>query len=106
MDGAARSKFEITTILRAVNFPSLSQHNSKEFAEDPQPNERDFFARLPHPAVATQTHARIPWILTNSPNGVRTAAPTLGQHTEESLHDLLHCFDDKIAMRARDGVLQ
>ena len=102
---ATRSKFEVTTILQATKIPAFPSMNSKDLAEDPQLNERGFFARLPHPAVGTQTHTGIPWVLTNSPNGVRTAAPTLGQHTNEVLRDLLHYSEDKIARLMRDGIL-
>jgi crotonobetainyl-CoA:carnitine CoA-transferase CaiB-like acyl-CoA transferase len=91
--------------LQAARIPAFPSMNSKDLAEDPQLNERGFFARLPHPAVGTQTHAGIPWLLTNSPNGVRTAAPTLGQHTNEVLRELLHYSEDKIARLMRDGIL-
>jgi crotonobetainyl-CoA:carnitine CoA-transferase CaiB-like acyl-CoA transferase len=102
---ATRSKFDVTTVLQAARIPAFPSMNSKDLAEDPQLNERGFFARLPHPAVGTQTHAGIPWLLTNSPNGVRTAAPTLGQHTNEVLRELLHYSEDKIARLMRDGIL-
>jgi crotonobetainyl-CoA:carnitine CoA-transferase CaiB-like acyl-CoA transferase len=102
---ATRSKFDVTTTLQAAKIPAFPSMNSKDLAEDPHLNERGFFARLPHPAVGTQTHAGIPWHLTNSPNGVRTAAPTLGQHTHEILRDLLHYSDAKIASLTQSGIL-
>jgi crotonobetainyl-CoA:carnitine CoA-transferase CaiB-like acyl-CoA transferase len=102
---ATRSKFDVTATLQAAKIPAFPSMNSKDLAEDPHLNERGFFARLPHPAVGTQTHAGIPWHLTNSPNGVRTAAPTLGQHTHEILRDLLHYSDAKIAALTQSGIL-
>ncbi|HUN57151.1 MAG TPA: CoA transferase [Candidatus Binataceae bacterium] len=102
---ATRSKFEITAILQEAKIPAFPSMNSKDLAEDPQLNERGFFERLSHPAVGTQTHAGIPWLLTNSPNGVRTAAPTLGQHTREVLRNLLDYSDEKIEALTRNGIL-
>ena len=65
-------------------------------------NERGFFARLPHPQVGTQTHTGIPWILTNAPQGVRSRAPLLGQHTDAVLRDVLKYTAEDIArLRAR-----
>lgn len=102
---ATRSKFDVTKTLQAARIPAFPSMNSKDLADDPHLNERGFFTRLPHPAVGTQTHAGIPWHLTNSPNGVRTAAPTLGQHTHEILRDLLHYSDAKIASLTQSGIL-
>jgi benzylsuccinate CoA-transferase BbsF subunit len=100
-----RSKFEVTAALQAAGIPAFPSMNSKDLAEDPHLNERGFFTRLPHPAAGTQTHAGIPWRLTNSPNSVRTAAPVMGQHTYEVLRDRLGYSDDKIATLTRNGVL-
>ncbi|MGA2409834.1 MAG: CoA transferase, partial [Candidatus Binataceae bacterium] len=102
---STRSKFDVTAILQAAKIPAFPTMNSKDLAEDPHLNERGFFARLPHPAVGTQTHAGIPWHLTNSPNGVRSAAPVLGQHTHEVLRGLLGYSDEKIAALTRNGIL-
>ena len=79
--------------------------SSKDLLEDAQLNERGFFARLPHPVVGAQTHTGIPWILTNAPNGVRSSAPLLGQHTDEVLRDVLRYTDEDIARLREQQVL-
>jgi crotonobetainyl-CoA:carnitine CoA-transferase CaiB-like acyl-CoA transferase len=79
--------------------------SSKDLAEDAQLNGRGFFARLPHPGVGTQMHTGIPWILTNAPNGVRSPAPLLGQHTDEVLRDVLGYADEDIARLREQQVL-
>ncbi len=98
-------RWEITRSLQAVGvaaFPSLS---SKDLVEDAQLNKRGFFARLPHPQVGVQTHTGIPWILTNAPNGVRSPAPLLGQHTDEILRDVLGYADEDIVRLKAQQVL-
>jgi crotonobetainyl-CoA:carnitine CoA-transferase CaiB-like acyl-CoA transferase len=79
--------------------------NSKDLVEDEHLNGRGFFARLPHPQVGTQTHAGISWILTNAPNGIRSPAPLLGQHTDEVLRGVLGYTDDDIARLREQQVL-
>jgi len=51
------------------------------------------------------THTGIPWILTNAPNGVRSPAPLLGQHTEDVLRDVLRYRDEDIARLREQQVL-
>jgi crotonobetainyl-CoA:carnitine CoA-transferase CaiB-like acyl-CoA transferase len=100
-----RDRWEITRSLQAVGVAAFPSMNSKDLVEDEQLNGRGFFARLPHPEVGTQTHTGIPWILTNAPNGVRSAAPLLGQHTDEVLRDVLGYTDEDITRLREQQVL-
>jgi crotonobetainyl-CoA:carnitine CoA-transferase CaiB-like acyl-CoA transferase len=79
--------------------------SSKDLAEDVQLNTRGFFARLPHPEVGVQAHTGIPWLLTNAPNGVRSSAPLLGQHTDEVMRDVLGYREEDIARLKEQQVL-
>jgi benzylsuccinate CoA-transferase BbsF subunit len=102
---AQRSKWEVTHTLQAEDvavFPSMS---SKDLAEDPHLNERGFFARLPHPEVGVRTHTGIPWLLAQSPHGVRAPAPLLGQDTDWVMRDLLGYADQEIARLKEQRVL-
>jgi len=100
-----RDRWEITHTLQAAGVAAFPSMSSKDLASDPQLNGRGFFARLPHPQVGVQTHTGIPWILTNAPNGVRTSAPLLGQHTDEVLRDVLGYADEEIAQLRAQQVL-
>jgi benzylsuccinate CoA-transferase BbsF subunit len=90
-------RWEITRGLQAVGVAAFPSMSSKDLVEDVHLNGRGFFARLPHPQVGTQTHSGIPWILTNAPNGVRSPAPLLGQHTDEVVRNVLGYTDEDIA---------
>jgi CoA:oxalate CoA-transferase len=51
------------------------------------------------------THTGIPWLLANSPNGVRSAAPLLGEHTDEVMRNVFGYSDDVIAKLKEEKVL-
>jgi benzylsuccinate CoA-transferase BbsF subunit len=91
-----RDRWDVTRSLQAVGVAAFPSMSGKDLVEDAQLNGRGFFARLPHPIVGTQTHTGIPWLLTNGPNGVRSPAPLLGQHTDEVLHEVLGYGQEKI----------
>ena len=102
---STHDRWEITRSLQArgvAAFPSLS---SRDLVECPQLNERGFFARLEHAEVGVRTHAGIPWRLAESPNGVRSPAPLLGQHTDEVMRDLLGMSTEEIARLRETKVL-
>jgi len=91
-----RDRWELTRALQAKGIAAFPALSSMDLAGDPQLHERGFFERLPHPEVGTQTHAGIPYRLTRRPNGVRSAAPTLGADTEEVLSRVLGLESDEI----------
>jgi crotonobetainyl-CoA:carnitine CoA-transferase CaiB-like acyl-CoA transferase len=98
-------RWEVTRALQArgiAAFPSLS---SKDLVEDPALRGRGFFTRLEHAEVGVRTHAGIPWRLADSPNGVRSAAPLLGEHTDEVMRDLLGMTPDDITRLREAKVL-
>ena len=98
-------RWEITHTLQAVGVAAFPSMSSKDLVDDAQLNERGFFARLPHPEVGVQTHTGIPWVLTHAPNGVRSPAPLLGEHTDEVLRDVLGYTDEGIAQLRSEQVL-
>jgi crotonobetainyl-CoA:carnitine CoA-transferase CaiB-like acyl-CoA transferase len=98
-------KWEVTRMLQAVGVAAFPSMNSKDLAEDPHLNERHFFVNLPHVEVGVRQHSGIPWLLAGAPNDVRCAAPLLGQHTDQVMHDVLGYTDEKIARLKEEKVL-
>jgi benzylsuccinate CoA-transferase BbsF subunit len=102
---AERDRWEVTRLLQAVGvaaFPSLSP---ADLADDQHLEARSFLERLPHPEVGVRVHAGIPWRLADSPDHVRSAAPLLGQHTEEVLSEVLGLSAGEIAALREAGAL-
>jgi crotonobetainyl-CoA:carnitine CoA-transferase CaiB-like acyl-CoA transferase len=79
--------------------------SGKDLIEDPHLNAREFFERLNHPEVGARTHMGMPWRLTQGPNGVRTPAPLLGQHTDQVMREVLGYSDQAIAGLKDERVL-
>jgi len=102
---STRDRWDVTRSLQAVGVAAFPSMNTKDLAEDPHLNAREFFARLPHPEVGVQTHTGIPWRLRHAPNGVRAPAPLLGQHTDQIVRGLLQYSEQEIARLKEQQVL-
>ncbi|MCZ6533152.1 MAG: CoA transferase [SAR324 cluster bacterium] len=102
---AGQERWALTRRLQAVGvaaFPSLS---TKEVDEDAHLHARNFLGRVPHPEVGVRSHAGIPWQLARRPNGVRTHAPLMDQHTDQVCREVLGLDDGEIARLRKAGVL-
>jgi crotonobetainyl-CoA:carnitine CoA-transferase CaiB-like acyl-CoA transferase len=100
-----RDRWEITRAMQAEEVPAFPSMSSRDLVGDPQLAERRFFTRLPHPEVGVRTHAGIPWRFTDTPNGVRSPAPLLGEHTDEVMRALLGMTADEISRLRAEKVL-
>jgi benzylsuccinate CoA-transferase BbsF subunit len=74
--------------------------------EDEHLAQRDYFINLPHPEVGVKQHCGIPWKMSETPCEVRSAAPLLGQHTDEVLSGLLGLSEAEIAALREAGALE
>ena len=101
----SQTKWEVTKLLQAAGVAAFPSMNNKDLDEDPHLNERGFFAELEHAEVGVRKHTGIPWLLSESPNGIRTPAPLLGQHTDEIMRDVLGHTEEEIAQLKEDKVL-
>jgi benzylsuccinate CoA-transferase BbsF subunit len=63
--------------------------DNKYLFEDPNLNARGYFVYKEHPEVGALAHCGIPFRMSATPCEVHSAAPTLGQHTDEVLTGLL-----------------
>jgi len=74
--------------------------------EDEHLKARDYFVNLPHPVVGVKQHCGIPWKMSGTPVAVRAAAPTLGQHTDEVLTEVLGLSAAEVASLRASGALE
>ncbi|OBH08875.1 CoA transferase [Mycobacterium sp. E1747] len=101
-----RNRWHTSALLQAVgvaSFPSLSPLDL--WRGDPQLEALDMLESPLHPVTGAMTLPGVPWHLTNGPNGIRLAAPMLGQHSQEILADLIGYPIEKITALREAGVL-
>src|SRR6185295_7730120 len=67
--------------LTAAGVPCGSVRNFHELFEDPQLAAREMIARVEHATIGQLQALGVPVKLSDTPGAVRTAPPTLGQHT-------------------------
>ncbi len=101
-----RDQWDITELLQAAGVPAFPSLSSRSLEVNPHLAERGLIERLDHPVVGQMSHVGIPWLLSDGTNGVRSPAPTLGQHTHEVLTGLLGLNPDEIAALEAAGALR
>ena len=92
-----RDQWDVTELLQEAGVPALPSLSSRSLEQNPHLAARGLIERLEHPVVGQMSHVGIPWLLTDGTNGVRSPAPTLGQHTHEVLTDVLGLSEAEIA---------
>ena len=71
--------------------------------EDEDLIERNFWAYLDHPVVGLTLYNRAPIMFSETPIEMKTAAPLLGEHTDEILTDFLGYSDEELKeLKAQD----
>jgi len=91
--------------LQAVGVPCGSVRDLHDVFADPQLAAREMVMNVEHPAVGRLNVLGVPVKLSDTPASVRTAPPTLGQHTPSVLcHDLGLTASDIDRLRAEKAI--
>ena len=98
LDRAIRSRTRETWLaaLRAAGVPCGSVRAIGEVLRDPQLAAREMIRTLEHSIAGPLSVLGVPVKLSATPGSVRTAPPTLGQHTDAILRDELGFDDERI----------
>ncbi|WP_300465233.1 CoA transferase [Desulfobacula sp.] len=80
-------------------------NDARAAIEDEHLIERDFWAYLDHSVVGRTLYNRAPIIFSETPIEMNTAAPLLGEHTDEVLSGFLEYTDDEIDQLKAEDVL-
>lgn len=92
-----KTKAEWISLLEAANVPCGPINNFEEVFENEQVKARGVQIQVPHPTAGVMKLVASPMRLSETPVEVRMAPPTLGQHTEEILHERLNLSPQAIA---------
>ena len=102
---ASQDKWALTQRLQNLGISAFPTLDIAEVVNDKHLNARHFIERLPHPEVGARAHTGIPWQFHHRPNGVRCAAPCLGEGTEAVLMDILGYTSARVAQLREQGVV-
>ena len=100
-----KTKVDWITSLEKANVPCGPINNMKEVFENQQVIARNIQTNVPHPTVGNMKLVASPMKLSKTPTEVRMAPPTLGQHTNEILHDRLHLDEEAITKLRSKGII-
>ena len=101
----SRTNADWQALLDAAGIPASPINNVPQVMEHPQVLAREMLVKLVHPVAGELTMAGIPIKLSETPGAMRMPAPTLGQHTEEVLRELLGYTPEQIAELRAEGAL-
>src|SRR5262249_29437356 len=100
-----RARGEWIERLSAAGVPCGSVRNLHEVFTDPQLTAREMVAELNHETIGVLRLLGIPVKLTDTPGSVRTAPPTLGQHTDVILRMDLGLATAEVARLRTEGIV-
>ena len=92
--------------LQSVRVPAHRVSTSADLFSDPQLEARGHFIRLEHPVSGQVPVESSRLRLSATPSRVTHPGPTLGQHNDRVLRDLLGLDDDEIARLAMAGAIE
>jgi crotonobetainyl-CoA:carnitine CoA-transferase CaiB-like acyl-CoA transferase len=98
-----RSRADWIETLGAAGVPCGSVRDVGEVIEDPQLVARDMVQAVEHATLGTIRVLGVPIKLSETPGGVRTAPPTLGQHTDAILRGDLGFTEEEVARMREEG---
>jgi crotonobetainyl-CoA:carnitine CoA-transferase CaiB-like acyl-CoA transferase len=86
------------------DLPCSRVQSVTEVVNDPQAWENQFFTEIEHPICDRMKYITTPAQFNMTPSTIRSAAPQLGQHTEEVLLELGYSWDDIADFRDQGAV--
>jgi formyl-CoA transferase/CoA:oxalate CoA-transferase len=100
-----RSFEEWETMLVEAGIPIGAINNISQVIEHPQVAARGAIVKMDHPRAGAVRVVGVPIRLSETPGSVRTPSPSLGEHTEAVLSEILGMTQDEISvLRAAGGL--
>ncbi|MDR2620646.1 MAG: CoA transferase [Propionibacteriaceae bacterium] len=90
-----RTMNEWLTDLEAAGLPCAPINNVEKIVNDPQIAAREMIVEVTHPVAGPLKMPGVPIKFSQTPGGVETPAPLLGQHTSEILQEVLGWSKEK-----------
>lgn len=100
----SRSRAEWIGALTAAGVPCGDVRKVQDVLTDPQVRARRMIEGVQHATAGPLTVLGVPIKLSDTPGTVRTAPPTLGQHTDDVLRELRVPEDEIIDLRRQQVI--
>ena len=96
---------QLSDLLNSYGLVASPVYNANQMLEDPQVQHRKLHFCVPHPTAGEVPLARSPMRLSKTPTDRYNAPPTIGQHTEEILSELLRYNAKEILALRKVGAI-
>ena len=94
---------DLVRMLREAGVPVSPLCSPADIAEDPQLRHRGFFAKVQHPVMGEVIDSALGFKLSRNPVTFKPG-PTMGEHTEPVLSEVIGMTDEEIAALVASGV--
>jgi crotonobetainyl-CoA:carnitine CoA-transferase CaiB-like acyl-CoA transferase len=94
-----------TAVLGAAGVPCGTVRSVGEVLADPQLAHREMVTHLDHVTAGTIGQLGVPVKLSETPGGVRTPPPRLGEHTEKVLREDLGLSEEEVGRLRQAGAI-
>ena len=88
--------YELTEILQKVSVAATPVMNIEDQYIDAHYKEKQTYVEIEHPLIGIEIIPGIPFRLSKTPGHIRLPAPSLGEHNQYVLSELLHFSQEKI----------
>ena len=103
---APRRADEVAEALQGAGIEAVPVADLGDASADPQLHHRDHFVTLEHPCMGACGYERNGFRLSDAPAGFYRPSPTLGEHNDHVLGEILGISSDEQQRLADDGVLE
>jgi crotonobetainyl-CoA:carnitine CoA-transferase CaiB-like acyl-CoA transferase len=103
---AARTRAEVTEVCERHRLAYGEVQSIADLARDPQLAARGQIAEIEHPDGQGSVPTRgVPIRFVDAPGALRATSPTVGQHTDSVLRELLGLGDGELEALRKSGVV-
>ncbi|MDA0352321.1 MAG: CoA transferase [Chloroflexi bacterium] len=100
-----RTAIDVAETLQGVGVAAGPSYAARALYEDPHFGARGLFQEVDHPVVGRKPVVGLPWRLLPGPGSRYWAAPTLGQHTDVVMREIVGLSDEEIAVLRAEQVI-
>lgn len=102
---AAKPRDEWLVVFRKHDLIFGPVQTVTELTEDPQAIANNYISEYDHPTLGKQRVIGFPIDFSQTPAGIQSAAPELGEHTEQVLNEILGYSWEEIGMLRGEGIV-